>query len=82
MRAIELAVSARLCLAGKLADQRDVSKTGCDAQVARLDAEQIDDFPVAPEQRGDERCAAIPARREIGARAGVEHDLRELRRFE
>src|SRR5438067_1963943 len=59
--AVEAAVRARRGCAGELVDQVDETEPGRDAQVARLEPQQVNDLTVAPEERGDERCAAVAA---------------------
>ena len=63
--------------AGELADQVEPPEPRRDAQVAGLEPEQVDDLAVAPEQRRHERRPAVAARRDVGAAARVEHQLRE-----
>src|SRR5579884_2820971 len=75
---VELAVRAGGRSAGELVDQVDAAEPGGDAEVPRRLAEQWDDLAVAPEERLDERRAAVAAGREIGARAGGEEQAREL----
>src|SRR5581483_12420589 len=65
VRAVELAVGAGRLRSGELADQAQVAETGGDAQVDWLAAEQVDDLAVTPEERADERGAAVAARREV-----------------
>ena len=50
----------------------------CDAQVGGFLTEELCDFAVAPEQRLDERGAAVAARKQVGAPPGVEHQLGKL----
>jgi hypothetical protein len=76
--AVVNAVSAGQPCSRKLANQVEVAEACSDTQVARLGAEQVDDISMPPEERCDERCPAVTARGEIGARAGLEHHLREL----
>ncbi len=78
MRAVEPTLRAGRRRPGELLDQVEPTEAGRDPQVARLEAEQVDDLPVAPEERCHERRAAVAARRQVGARAGVEQQPREL----
>jgi hypothetical protein len=69
---------ARLRRAGELADQLEVAEPGGDAEVDRLEAQQLCDLAVAPEQRRDQRRASVAASEEVGARTGIEQQPREL----
>ena len=78
MRAVEAAVRACRGRAGELVDQVDEPEPGRNAQVARREPEQVDDLAVAPEERDDQRRAAVTPRVEVGASAGSEQELCEL----
>src|SRR6478672_3586652 len=64
VRTVEASVRARRGRAAELVDQVDESEPSGDAQVARLEPEQIDDLAMTPEERHDERRAAVAAREE------------------
>jgi hypothetical protein len=76
--AVEAAVRAGLWRPNEIADQLKVAESGGDAQVDGFGAERLCDLAVNPEQRQDELGPAVAARRQIGAPAGIEHQLGEL----
>ena len=77
VRAVETAVRAGRGRAGELVDQVDEPEPGGNAQVARLEPEQVDDLAVAPEERDDQRRAAVTPRGEVSASAGRDQELGE-----
>src|SRR5581483_6282855 len=77
VRAVEAAVRARRGRAGELPDQVEVAEAGGDAEVAGLAPEQAGDLDVAPEERDREGRPAVPPRRQVGASAVGEQELRE-----
>ena len=79
MRPVEGAVGAGPRRPREVADHVDEPEPRGDAQVVRLDAEQRRDLAVAPEERCDERRAAVAPGRQVGAAAGGEHRLGQLR---
>ena len=81
MRTVEAAVRAGGRRPRELVDQFDEPEPRRDAQVARLEPEQVDDLPMAPEERDDERRAAVAARFEVGARPGANMSSASVRSF-
>src|SRR4051794_9142189 len=78
MGPVEAAVRAGLRRAGELANQQQVAEAGRDAQVVRFATEEIGDLAMAPEERLDQRGAAVASCEEVGARAGGEHRFGEV----
>lgn len=79
MGAIEPPVTSCLLGAGELADQVEPSESRGHAQVPRLEAEQAGNLSMTPEQRGDQRRAAVPTGAQVGASTGREQEVSELR---
>ena len=82
MRAVEAALRAGAAVGEHGLDELDVPEAGGGAQVAREDAARGDLLrrrALAPEQRDDQRRAAVAARVDVDGRARVEQEVDEQR---
>ena len=78
MGPIELAVRPGLRCPEQLPDRLEVAEPRGDPEVARLAPEHVDDSPVAPEERGDQRRAAVSSGGEIRPGPCAQQQLGQL----